>query len=316
MPLRGIETLIQENIHKDVHPDNDPGSLNRLRQLLHKQQCCVKNYALLLYAGDNGISWEGTSRYEPMSSSKIVEAHLRGESLTSRFLNRIGCCEFIADIGLSDNVEHPALLNYKIRRGSRSFLDGDALTAGEVEQAFTVGHSVWERIAGGRFDLIGIGEIGVGDTLCAAAIASVLTGNYPGYMTGSGSSDDKVIDKKIDIIVKAVSEKNPEMNYKGLLTRFGGLEIAGLTGFILEAVKHGVPVMLDGYVTAVAALLASFQDDRVSRYVIAPSLSLEQGHQIILDRLGIEPVFRFDFSHGEGLASIMGMFLAELVSAF
>lgn len=295
---------------------NGMGELTRLQKRLQEVQCCARNYAVILFAGDNGVSWERTSRYEPMNSSSIVLSHFQAQSPTSFFLKRISRSEFIVDTGLYKNVDHSALLQYKVRNGSRNFLYGDALTLEEVEQALDIGRIVWERIADSRFDIIGVGEIGIGDTLCAAAIGSVLTAKHPAYMTGRGSSDDKVISQKVDIIVRAMTQRHPEINIMDLLTRFGGLEIAGLTGFILEAVAHGVPVMLDGYVTAVAALLASLRDNRVSHYIIAPSLCLEKGHPIILDQLGIEPVFQLDFNYGEGLVSAMGLFMAEMASNF
>ncbi len=291
------------------------GSINQLQRYLRELQCRAKNYAVILYAGDNGVSWEGTSRYAPMHSGSIVSAHLERLAPTAFFLDRIGRPEFIADVGLYEHIDHPALIDCKVTSGSRNFLYGDALTPDQVEEALASAPKLWEHIDGSRFDIIGIGEIGIGDTLCAAAIASVLTGNNPGYVTGCGSSDDKVIGQKIDIIDKAIAQRCPEINIIDLLSRFGGLEIAGLTGFILKAVEQGVPVMLDGYVTAVAALLASLKDKRVGRYVIAPSLALEKGHQIVLNELGVKPVFSFDFNYGEGLVAAIGLLMAELSCA-
>lgn len=295
---------------------NVSDGLTRLRQRLQELECRVKNYAVIIYAGDNGISEEEISRYEPMDSVSIVSSHLHKQAPTAFFLDRIGRPEYIVDIGLRECVNHPALLEYKIKSGTRNFLYNDAITPLEAEQALASGSKLWKRIEGSRFDIIGIGEIGVGDTLCAAAIASVLTGNHPESMTGPGSFDDKVISRKIDIIVRAISERCPDVEIIDLLSRFGGLEIAGLTGFILEATAHRVPVMLDGFVTAVAALLASLADRGVGHHIIAPAMSLERGHRIVLDELGVKPLLGLDLNYGEGLVSAIGLFMAELSSSF
>jgi nicotinate-nucleotide--dimethylbenzimidazole phosphoribosyltransferase len=292
------------------------GGLSRLGQHLQTLSCEARNYGVVLFAGDNGVSREKTSRYDPMDSSSIVISHLIGKSPTALLLNRISRPEIIADFGLYNDVYHPALLEYKICRSSRNFLESDALTPAEVGKALDTAPLLWQRIEADRFDLIGIGEIGIGDTLCAAAIAAVLTNCDPTQMTGYGSAGHKAIGHKVDIINKALNKRCPAKNIIDLLARFGGLEIAGLTGFILEAAAHGKPVMLDGYVTAVAAMLAAMEDNRVVKYIIAPSLSLEKGHKVILDKLGAEPFFRFDFNYGEGFVSSLGLFMAELVSAF
>jgi len=99
-----------------------------------------------------------------------------------------------------------------------------------------------------------------------------------------------------------------------ILARFGGLEIAALAGFMIEACRDGRLVMLDGYVTAVAALLANLVNDKVSSYLIAPSLSDQRGHQLILDRIGLEAVFDLGINYGEGLAAALGMFFGEIMT--
>jgi nicotinate-nucleotide--dimethylbenzimidazole phosphoribosyltransferase len=296
--------------------DSSLSHFDVLARRLQEFRCKAENYAVVIYAGDNGVSTEGMSRYQPMDSSSIVISHLLKKAPTALFLERIGCPQIIVDIGLYNSVKHPALIDFNIRKGSRNFLYEDALTPSEVEQALLVGKKLWERICPDSLDIIGIGEIGIGDTLCAAAIASALTGSPPNAMTGRGSSDNKKINQKADIIDKAMQRRCPEANFMDLLCRFGGLEIAGLTGFMLEAADRGVPIMLDGYVTAVAALLAHTIDERVGRGVIAPGLSWERGHRTVLEKLGVSPVLGLKINYGEGLLSAIGLLTAELALSF
>lgn len=133
-------------------------------------------------------------------------------------------------------------------------------------------------------------------------------------LVGSGSASDKVIYKKIDILSRAINLRSPDPNdVMDLLARFGGLELAALTGFILAAAKNKKIIMLDGYVTAVAALLASRINRGVSSFLIAPSTIQEPGHGPVLEQLGLKPVFDFAINYGEGLVAAIALFLAEVL---
>lgn len=293
------------------------GNLETLYSRLEKLKSSAQKYCLVIFAGDNGVSYENTSIYEAMSSYRIVERHLEGKSPTALLLSRLGKREYIVDVGLARQIDHAEIIDHNLRRGSANFLREDALYEWEVKRAMAIGQNTWDEINCSSFDIIGIGEIGVANTLCAAALASVITAYSPAAMVGRGSNDDKVVDKKVDIISRALEFRCPESdNIIDLMVRFGGLEIAALAGFILAAARNRKPVVLDGYVTAVAALLASYIDPAVSSCLIAPSLSDERGHQTVLDILDLEPTFDLDINYGEGLASVIGLFLAEMTVKF
>ncbi len=301
----------------DVRPFKGLGRLEILYEKLYKLQNQIENYGLLIFAADNGISLESCSNYPPMSSSEIVYSHLEGSSPTVKLLQRLGKNELIVDVGLYRPVNHPEVLNCNVCRGSRNFLHCDALEPSEIHKAIEIGRSLWDGNYIRDFDIIGIGEIGVGDTMCAAALASVFTGVQIGEMVGRGSASAKVIDKKVDIIFRALAMRSPSKeNVLDLLARFGGLEIAALTGFISRAPEHCKIIMLDGYVTAVAALLATKLNENVADYLIAPSLSDEPGHHIVLEHLQQEAIFDLDINYGEGLAALIGLFLAEMTMRF
>lgn len=280
--------------------------------------CSCNHSILLIFAGDNGISTELTGSYRPMQSACIVQEHLQGHSPTTMLLKQMGSAEIIIDVGLASQVEDIRVIDYNIKRGSRNFLHEDALEPGEVLSALQLGARLWDEVIGTHYDIILMGEIGISDTLCAAAIASVLTGINPACLTGKGSGNSKVIDKKIDIISRAMALRRPDAgNVADILGRFGGLEIAALTGFMTRARERKTPLILDGYVTSVAALLASVVEPGVVEYLLAPSLSNQTGHELILDRLGIPFLFDMDINYGEGLAAAIGLYLAQLmVKAF
>lgn len=269
---------------------------------------------LLVFAGDNEISYECTGSYWPMQSDRIVKEHLEGRSPVNLLLKSTGSSELIIDVGLASPVDDIRVIDYNIRRGSRNFLHEDALEEGEVRRALEAGARLWDEIAGTKFDIMLVGEIGISDTLCAAAIASSLTGINPINLTGKGSGESKVINQKVDIISRAMALRRPEPdNVIDNLMRFGGLEIAALTGFIARAREKKTPVMLDGYVTSVAALLATCINAGVAEYLLAPSLADQTGHHLILDRLGLNFLFDMEINYGEGFAAVLGLNLARLI---
>ncbi len=305
-----------------IKPYSGLGKLDILYKMLKKLECEVQDYCLVVFAGDNGISSENTSIYHNMKSTEIVNSHISGRAPTVNLLKRLGKKEIIVNIGLNSPVENGEILNYNVKQGSNSFLLGDALEKGEVIDAIDAGRIVWDNISLSSFDIVGVGEIGVGEigvanTLCAAGLVVAVTGLSPEYLVGRGSSDCKVIRKKVDIIIKALEKRRPEPdNAIDVLARFGGLEIAALAGFMSRAAEKRIPVMLDGFVTSAAALLASMIDERVINYLIVPSLSDQIGHQVILDKLGLQAIFDLDINYGEGLTSAIGLFLAEMASSF
>lgn len=292
-------------------------SMGRLAQWQEKlnQLNCRSRGILIIFAADNGISVEHCSMYKPMQSALIVQEHLNGQSPTSRLLKAMQTREIIVDVGLAASVNDTRILNRNIRRGSRNFLQEDALKEGEVVRAIQIGKQIWDEISCSDFDIIAVGEIGISNTISAAAIASVLCGLHPNDLTGKGSGDSKVIAKKVDIICRAIALRRPDAtSIIDILTRFGGLEIAALAGFISQAKLKNTLVMLDGYVTSVAALLASINEPGVVKYLLAPSLSDETGHQLILGKLGLDFLFDMDINYGEGLAAVLGLYLTRLIT--
>jgi nicotinate-nucleotide--dimethylbenzimidazole phosphoribosyltransferase len=275
---------------------------------------CKSQGILIIFAADNGISVEHCSMYKPMQSALIVQEHLNGYSPTSRLTKAMQIREIIIDVGLATPLHDTYVWNRNICRGSRNFLQEDALKEEEVIRAIQIGAQIWDEISCPNFDIIAVGEIGISNTICAAAIASALCGLHPKHLTGKGSGDSKVIAKKVDIICRAMALRRPDVaNVIDILMRFGGLEIAALTGFISQAKVKNTLVMLDGYVVSVAALLASINDPGVVEYLLAPSLSDENGHQFILNKLGLDFLFDMDINYGEGLAAVLGLYLARAI---
>lgn len=302
--------------------DNNPGldgmgKLHALHHRFHDLGCQGKDWALLIFAGDNGVSLEGTSHYQALQSGQIVAAHLNGTSPTARLLERLGKNEWIFDLGLCDDLNSPDLIQKRIRKGTRNFINEDALHYGEVLAALAAGRAAWELIKNCDYDMLGLGEIGIGNTLCAAALGAAAMELPVASMTGPGSAGCQTIVRKLELIRRAMDNRMPDSNnVLDMLTRFGGLEIAALTGFISEAERYGLPIILDGFVASVAALLAAKLNNKDLPNLFCPSLAAEPGHSLVLERLQISPWFDLDLNYGEGLAAVLGLFIAEVTMSF
>lgn len=296
------------------------GRLEALVDLLIQGQTPVRatfdRYQVVIMAADNGVSREGISIYSPMDSRQIVAAHLDGSAAPVIFLNRIGKTEVLVDVGLFESIDSEKVWNYRIRAGTADFQWEPAMNRNEAIRAIDVGVLVAERL--GDLDIIGIGEIGVGNTVASAAVLSALLGIYPEEVVDRGSGvADKVLARRVDIIKKALAQHQPrETDALDVLSKVGCLELAAMAGFILRAAEKRLPVMLDGYVASVAALLATRLAGVGNHRLVASHLSQEKGHQLALRELGLEPLFDFNLNYGEGLGAAMGLFLCELAFLF
>jgi nicotinate-nucleotide--dimethylbenzimidazole phosphoribosyltransferase len=299
-------------------PDiNGMGKLNTLYGRLDALGCKGRDWSLLVFAGDHGVSLEGSSNYKALRSGQIVAAHLNGTSPTKKLLERLGKREWIFDLGLCDEIDNPDLIQKRIRKGTRNFINEDAMDYGEALSALEAGRAVWEYVKLHNYDMVGLGEIGIGNTLSASALGAAALQLPVELMTGPGSGGGALIARKIELLRRAMDNDPPEPNdVLDMLARFGGLEIAALTGFISEAEHYGIPIILDGFVTSVAALLAVMLNNKSLPNLFCPSLALEPGHRLVMERLQIEPWFDLELNYGEGLAAVMGMFMAEMTMSF
>lgn len=312
-----IDRPVSTPVNNDSRIINGMGKLNTLYSQLDALGCKGRDWALLVFAGDHGVSLEGISSYQALGSGQIAAAHLNGTSPTSKLLERLGKKEWIFNLGLYDDLDNQNVIQKRIRKGTRNFINEYAMDYGEVAAALEAGRAAWDYVKLYDFDMIGLGEIGIGNTLSASALGSAAMQLPVELMTGPGSGGCTRMARKIELLRQAMDKEPPDPNnVLDILARFGGLEIAALTGFISEAKNYGIPVILDGFVTTVAALLAVMLNNQSLPNLFCPSLAVEPGHRLILERLQLEPWFDLDLNYGEGLAAVMGMFMAEITMSF
>jgi nicotinate-nucleotide--dimethylbenzimidazole phosphoribosyltransferase len=301
-----------------------PGSLGRLEELLvllagitGRSDALVDRRAIVLAAADHGVARRGVSAYPVEVTAQMVANFVAGGAAINALAAAVGARLLVVDVGVAGpipTVELPGrsggeLIGARLRAGTGDMTVEPAMTRAEVLEAIAVGRRVAAGVMADGVDLIGIGEMGIGNTTAASALAAIFTGASVESVTGRGTGvDDDGRRRKVEAIERALELHAPDRaDPIGVLARVGGLEIAALVGVIVEAVIGRVPVVLDGFITATAALVATAIDPVVADRLIAGHRSSEPGHAIALEHLGLRPILELELRLGEGSGAALAM---------
>ena len=300
------------------------GSLGRLEALAiqiagitAQEQPLLAQKAIVVMAGDHGVTAEGVSAYPAEVTPQMVLNFLCGGAAINALAGVIGARVVVVDIGVAGELAHPDLITRKIAAGTANMAQGPAMTRAQAEDAIAVGIAVVDSLADDGARMVATGEMGIGNTTAASAITAVLTGSAPGDVTGRGTGiDDAQLAHKVAIIERALAVNAPDPDDAlDTLAKVGGLEIAGLVGVILGAAARRTPVILDGFIAGSAALVAATLCPTARDYLIAGHLSVERGHRILLGALGLEPLLNLDLRLGEGTGAALAMGIIEAALA-
>jgi nicotinate-nucleotide--dimethylbenzimidazole phosphoribosyltransferase len=297
-----------------------PGSLGRLEdlavqfvgvtgQLLPE----VERKAVVVMAGDHGVTVEGVSAYPSVVTAQMVLNFLRGGAAINVLAKLAGARVVVVDVGVAADLHHPGLLVRKVAAGTANMAIGPAMTQAQTVEAVQVGIDVFEVQFEQGIDLVATGDMGIGNTTASSAITAVLAGAPVTAVTGRGTGiDDEQLAHKIAVIEQAIACNRPDPNDPlAVLACVGGLEIAGLVGVILAAASHRVPVVIDGFISGTAALVAVKLCPGVRDFLIASHVSVEQGHRLILEHLGLTPLLNLGLRLGEGTGAALAMSIIE-----
>ncbi len=297
------------------------GSLGRLEELAKqiveitkKENPRIKNKVIFTLAGDHGIVEEGVSAYPKEVTPQMVYNFINGGAGINVLARHAGARVIIVDMGVACDLEpHSDLVIKKINYGTKNMAGGPAMTKEEAIKSIENGIDVFKEEVKSGIDIVGTGDMGIGNTASSSAIASVITGKPVEVMTGRGTGiDDKTLSNKIRVIEKAISVNKPDAKDAiDVLSKVGGFEIGGLTGVILAAGSRRIPVVIDGFISGAAALIAYQLEPKIKDYMIAAHCSVEKGHKIILNYLGLKPLLDFDLRLGEGTGAAVGMTIIE-----
>ena len=295
-----------------------PGSLGRLEELsvqlagiTGKVQCTIEKKHLLVFAADNGVVEEGVSS-APQSVTLQQTVNLtRGKTGASVLARHFGCGITVCDVGVNADIAEKAVLNRKIAYGTKNIAHGPAMTR---EQAMTAIRTGMELAQSTDADVLGIGEMGIGNTTTSSAVLAVLLNADVEAVTGRGGGiTDESFRKKKDVIRRAIAVNGPDRNdVVDVLAKVGGFDIAAMCGAFLGAAATQRPVVIDGVISAVAALCAVRLCPNVRGYLIPSHASYEIGYRLAMDAMELQPMLLLGMRLGEGSGCPLAF---ELLSA-
>jgi nicotinate-nucleotide--dimethylbenzimidazole phosphoribosyltransferase len=304
----------QQNLTKPA------GSLGRLETLaiqlagIQRQAIpTIEHKAVIIMAGDHGVTIEGVSAYPSAVTPQMVLNFLRGGAAINALARQAGAQVVIVDIGVASELHHPNLIERKVAAGTQNMAVGAAMNRAQMIEALNVGIDIASiQIAQGA-GLLATGEMGIGNTTASSAITATLLQIPVISVTGRGTGiADEQLAHKVQVIERALTVNTPDpLDPLDVLMKVGGLEIAGLVGVILGAAAKRVPVVIDGFISGSAALLAATLCPPITAYLLAGHTSVEQGHHYILEHLRLTPLLNLELRLGEGTGAVLAMHIIE-----
>ena len=280
----------------------------------------VDRKAIVTMAGDHGVVAEGVSKYPQEVTPQMVHNFVNGGAGINALARQAGARVVVVDMGVAADMSELAaggsIISKKIAPGTGNIARGPAMTREQARAAVEAGIAIANEL-GDTVDLFGTGDMGIGNTTPSAAIVAAITGTEVEEVTGRGTGlDNAQLAHKIDVIRQALAINKPDPD-DGLdvLAKVGGYEIGGIAGLILGAAARNKPVLIDGFISTAGALIAYSLAPMVKDYIIAAHRSMEQGHRIMHEHLGCEPLLDLDLRLGEGTGAALALNLVEAARA-
>ena len=307
--------LEQRTINRLNNLTKPMGSLGRLEELAlrfclirGRVDARISRTALFTFAGDHGITEEKLTPYPSDVTYQMVLNMAHGGAAVSVMCKKAGIDYTVVDMGVKGVFEPlPGLLIRKVAPGTKNFRKGPAMSPDECWRAIRVGVELAQK---SRCDLLGIGEMGIGNTSSASALYSLLLDIDPDTTVGAGTgSAGPLLERKKQVVKEAVlfHKENGDGSAWDALCRVGGYEIAAMTGMIFGGAQNRIPVVVDGFVATAAALVAMRMEPCVRDYLFFSHASSEQFHKPFLDSQGIRPILCLDMRLGEGTGAVLAM---------
>jgi nicotinate-nucleotide--dimethylbenzimidazole phosphoribosyltransferase len=328
--LKGIEPIDQGWIEKAkertaqlVMPTRALGRLHDISERLCGIQKTlapsIGRKAVLIMAGDHGIVDEGVSAYPQEVSGAMVQTFLAGGAGINAISKHIDADVWVVDMGIIPELDSAGmagadrLIPNKIGNGTANFAQGQAMSSEMAEQSITAGFQHTTKLLRNGVEIIGTGDMGIGNTTPSAAIGAVVTGADLDEMVGRGTGvDDDGLKRKKNAIRRGIKVNKPNAT-DGLdvLAKVGGFEIGGIAGTILAAAYHKSPVVVDGFISTAGALIAHTLCPTVGDYLFSGHCSEERGHRAMLKHLNLEPILDLGMRLGEGTGGTLAMSIME-----
>jgi nicotinate-nucleotide--dimethylbenzimidazole phosphoribosyltransferase len=303
-------------------PPRSLGLLEEIAQRIAVLQQTVKpsipRKAIVLMAGDHGVTAQGISPYPSEVTAQMVANFATGGAAINQLAKHAGARVVVVDVGVAGPLPvSDGVVQARVADGTADMTVGPAMTRVQALAALRVGIEQVALLASEGLDLVGTGDMGIGNTTASAALTSVLTGVDASDVVGPGTGlDDAGVRHKADVVRRAIEVNVPDPDDAlDVLAKVGGLEIAGLAGVVIGAASLGIPVVSDGYISGAATLVALRMAPAVRPWVFASHRSAEPGHRVVLEALGVRPVLDLDMRLGEGTGGALAMELMDAACA-
>lgn len=320
---RKLAGALQEKIDQKTKP---PGSLGRLEQIALQagliQQTLqpeVRNPAIIVFAGDHGIAAEGlVNPYPQAVTAQMVYNFLNGGAAINVFCKQQQLALKIVDAGVNHIFgPHPLLTDHKIAMGTHNYLHGPAMSLDQCKLAMKAGATAVLALHQEGCNLIGFGEMGIGNTSSATLLMSCFTGRPLEDCIGSGTGcNTQQLIQKTGILQQALAHHPPMQDPLQILATYGGFEIAMICGAIQQAAALRMLVVIDGFIVTTALLAAAHMQPAVTDYCVFAHCSSEKGHQALLQHMEVQPLLMLDMRLGEGTGAAMAMPVIQNAIAF
>jgi nicotinate-nucleotide--dimethylbenzimidazole phosphoribosyltransferase len=329
--LHQIEPLDPEWAHRaetrQASLTKPPGSLGRLEELANRVATIqrsltprVERARIVVFAADHGVTAEGVAPYPSAVTGQMVANFLAGGAGVNALARVAGAEVRVVDIGVGADLGHVAGVHQRrVASGTRNMAREAAMTRDQADAAIAVGLEMGHDAIATGVDMIGLGEMGIGNSTAASAVTAALTGLPVASVTGRGTgADDAMLARKISVIERALQRHRPDpADAFDVLVHVGGFELAGLAGVVLAGAAGRKVVVTDGFIATAAAALAVRMCPAAGDYLFAAHRSPEPGHAALLTIIGQEPLLDLGMRLGEGTgAALAFMLIRAAVAAF
>jgi nicotinate-nucleotide--dimethylbenzimidazole phosphoribosyltransferase len=321
-PDAGLAAETQRLLDQKTKP---PGSLGRLEELACRVAAirgdtgaAPPRKALVVMGADHGVADELVSAYPQEVTAQMLLNFARGGAAINVLARQAGARVVVVDMGVKGPLPPvPEIRSARVAAGTHNFTRAPAMTRAQAVQALESGIAIAGELAADGITLLGVGDMGIGNTTAASALAAAFTGALPEEVCGRGTGvDDDGLRRKIDVVRRALALHRPDASDGvGTLAQLGGFEIAGLAGVVLGAAAARVPVVVDGFICGAAALAATRIAPAAIGSLIASHRSVEAGHRAVLKAIGQRPLLDLDLRLGEGTGAVLAMNLVDAALA-
>jgi nicotinate-nucleotide--dimethylbenzimidazole phosphoribosyltransferase len=292
------------------------GSLGRLEALAAQIAAVTRSpvppplrAAIVVAAADHGVAAEGVSAYPQEVTRQMLVNFASGGAAISVLARVAGAELVVVDAGVVEPLEHPAIRNLRLGPGTANAALGPAMSRETASVAIHRGAALATELTRSGADVVALGDMGIGNTTAASALACALLGREPAEMCGPGTGlDERGIARKAEVVARMLAANRPDRaDPLGALATVGGFEIGVLAGVAIGAASGGAVVVLDGFITGAAALVATSLEHELRGYLVASHRSPEPGHARVLEALGLEPLLDLGLRLGEGSGAALAL---------